>query len=111
MTTGHANSSRHCTKRLVNMVQMAKMDMPYDGIVEQVADAVDIFIHVLKDRSGRRRMDHICEVIGTERVDGGVLNVELNVLWQYNSQKDTFEWVAKKFQRRESFADEGGWNK
>jgi len=111
MTTGHANSSRHCTRRLVNMVQMAKMDMPYDGIVEQVADAADIFIHVLKDRTGRRRVDHICEVAGTERVDGGVLNVKLNVLWQYNPKEDSFEWVAGEFQRRETFDDEGGWNK
>lgn len=109
MTTAHANSSRHCTKRLVNMVQMAKMDIPYDGIVEQIADAVDIFIHVLKDRTGRRRLDHICEVTGTERVGGGVLNVKLNTLWQYNTVNGKFEWVAKEFQRREVFIEEGGW--
>ncbi|MFZ5650832.1 MAG: CpaF family protein [Bacillota bacterium] len=110
LTTAHANSSRHCTKRLVNMVQMAKMDIPYDGIVEQVADAVDIFIHVLKDKTGRRRMDHICEVAGTERVDGGVLNVKLNTLWQYNPGRDAFERVAEHFQRREALVEEGGWN-
>jgi len=109
MTTAHANSARHCTRRLVNMVQMAKLDIPYDGIVEQIADAVDIFIHVLKDKTGRRRMDHICEVVGTERLDGGVLNVKLNTLWQYNQTTNTFEWVAKEFQRREAFVDEGGW--
>ncbi|MFZ5651782.1 MAG: CpaF family protein [Bacillota bacterium] len=109
LTTAHANSSRHCTKRLVNMVQMAKMDIPYDGIVEQVADAVDIFIHVLKDKTGRRRMDHICEVAGTERIGGGVLNVRLNTLWRYNPGRDSFEWVAGHFQRREAFVEEGGW--
>jgi len=108
LTTAHANSARHCTRRLVNMVQMAKMDIPYDGIVEQVADAVDLFIHVLKDRTGRRRMDHICEVVGTERKEG-VLNVKLNTLWQYNPRKDTFEWVTDQFHRRESFSEEGGW--
>ena len=106
-TTGHANSARHCTKRLVNMVQMAGMDIPYDGIVEQIADAVDLFIHVLKDKSGRRRMDHICEVAGVERVEG-VLNVKLNTLWQYSPGTDTFDWVAERFSRREVFAD-GGW--
>lgn len=108
LTTAHANSSRHCTRRLVNMVQMAKMDIPYDGIVEQVADAVDIFIHVLKDRTGRRRMDHICEVVGTERIEG-VLNVKLNTLWQYSPGKDAFEWVVEGFNRRDSLIDEGGW--
>jgi pilus assembly protein CpaF len=106
-TTGHANSARHCTKRLVNMVQMAGMDIPYDGIVEQIADAVDLFIHVLKDRTGRRRLDHICEVTGVERVEG-VLNVKLNTLMRFNCKADTFEWVAENFWRRELFAD-GGW--
>ncbi len=108
LTTAHANSARHCTRRLVNMVQMAKMEIPYDGIVEQAADAVDIFIHVLKDRTGRRRLDHICEVAGVERSEG-VLNVKLNTLWQYNPKTDTFDWVAEKFQRREAFIEEGGW--
>ncbi|HBV97411.1 MAG TPA: hypothetical protein DEF36_10245 [Desulfotomaculum sp.] len=107
-TTGHANSARHCTKRLVNMVQMAGMDIPYDGIVEQIADAVDLFIHVkMHKETGRRRMDHICEVAGVERVEG-VLNVKLNTLWQYNTKKDTFDWVAERFSRREIFED-GGW--
>ncbi|MHB8156832.1 MAG: ATPase, T2SS/T4P/T4SS family [Desulfocucumaceae bacterium] len=105
-TTGHANSSRHCTKRLVNMVQMAGMDIPYDGIVEQIADAVDIFIHVLKDKTGRRRVDHICEVAGVERIEG-VLNVKLNTLWQYSPKTDTFDWVAERFSRREVFEDRG----
>ena len=108
LTTAHANSARHCNRRLVNMVQMAKLDIPYDGIVEQVADAVDLFIHVLKDRTGRRRLDHICEVVGTERSEG-VLNVKLNVLWQYNQKADTFDWVAEQFQRRNAFVEEGGW--
>ncbi|MHB8156817.1 MAG: ATPase, T2SS/T4P/T4SS family [Desulfocucumaceae bacterium] len=106
-TTGHANSARHCTKRLVNMVQMAGMDIPYDGIVEQISDAVDIFIHVLKDKTGRRRMDHICEVAGVQRIEG-VLNVRLNTLWQYNYKTDNFDWVADSFNRQDIFRD-GGW--
>lgn len=106
-TTGHANSARHCTKRLVNMVQMAGMDIPYDGIVEQIADAVDLFIHVLKDGTGRRRMDHVCEVAGVERVEG-VLNVKLNTLWQFSPKTGAFNWVAENFYRREVFED-GGW--
>ena len=108
LTTAHANSARHCTRRILNMVQMAKMDIPYDGIVEQVADAVDLFIHVLKDRSGRRRLDHICEVTGTERNEG-VLNVRLNLLWQYNQKNDTFDLLTREFQRRDLLIEEGGW--
>lgn len=109
LTTLHSNTARHATKRLLNMVQMAQMDIPNDGIVEQIADATDIYIHVLKDKNGRRRMDHICEVVGVKREDG-VLNVELNTLWQYNRRNDSFDWVAEKFIRRDSFMEEGGWN-
>jgi pilus assembly protein CpaF len=108
MTTAHANSARHCTRRLVNMVQMAQMDIPFDGIVEQIADAVDIFVHVLKDKTGGRRVDHICEVTGVGRIEG-VLNVSLNPLWQYDPKTGCFAWVASKFNRREVFCDEGGW--
>ncbi|MFZ5643889.1 MAG: ATPase, T2SS/T4P/T4SS family [Bacillota bacterium] len=107
MTTGHANSARHFTRRLITMVQFSGLDMPYDSIVEQIKDAVDLFIHVLRDKSGRRRLDHICEVTGVERVEG-VLNVKLNTLWRYNPGKDTFDWVAEDFKRRERFMD-GGW--
>jgi len=107
LTTAHANSARHCTKRLVNMVQMAGMDMPFDGIVEQIADAVDLFVHVLRDSTGQRRMDHICEVAGVERMEG-VLNVKLNTLWQYTPGSGAFNWVAKEFFRREQFKN-GGW--
>lgn len=109
LTTAHANSARHCTRRLVNMVQMAKLDIPYDGIVEQIADAVDLFIHVLKDRNGRRRLDHVCEVVGTERKEG-VLNVKVQSLWQYNPETDNFFWSGDRFNRREQLIAEGGWS-
>lgn len=109
MTTIHANSARHGTRRLVNMVQMAELDLPYEAIIEQIADAVDIFIHVLKDRSGRRRLDHIVEVTGVERTPEGVLNVGLNPLWQYDRSAERLVWVASKFTRERIFREEGGW--
>lgn len=108
LTTAHANSAWHCTRRIINMVQMAKLDIPYDGIVEQIADAVDIFVHVLKDNTGYRRVDHICEVVGTERNEG-VLNVKLNTIWKYNSETGQFDWVCENFTRREALIQEGGW--
>jgi pilus assembly protein CpaF len=108
LTTAHANSARHCTRRLVNMVQMAKMDIPYDGIVEQIADAVDFFIHVLKDKNGKRRLDHISEVLGTERNEG-VLNIKLQVLWKYNASAESYEWCQNEFLREEQLVEEGGW--
>lgn len=109
MTTAHANSAWLLGNRLINMVQMAKMDLPRDSIVEQIASAVDFFIHITKERGGRRRLDHICEVQGTKRNEEGLLLVALNLLWQYNPKKDDFEYAAKHFKRSEIFI-EGDWS-
>lgn len=109
MTTAHANSAWHCRSRLVNMVQMAEMDLPYEAIIEQIADAVDIIIHVMKDKTGRRRMDHIVEVTGVKRDKDGILNVVLNPVWQYNKKTDSFDYVAENFTRMEQLVEEGGW--
>jgi pilus assembly protein CpaF len=109
MTTAHANSAWHTRSRLVNMVQMAQMDLPYEAIIEQIADAVDLFIHVLKDRNGRRRLDHICEVTGVKRDADGILNIALNPVWQYKKETGSFEYVAEKFTRKELLVEDGGW--
>ncbi|OPX89552.1 MAG: putative conjugal transfer protein [Pelotomaculum sp. PtaB.Bin104] len=109
MTTGHANSAWLMRPRLVNMVQMAGMDLPYEAIIELIAGALDIFVHVTKDRSGRRRLDHICEVFGVKRNKEGMLTVDLNPIWQYNPKKNTFDFVAETFKRKEQFIEEGGW--
>ncbi|SFH34255.1 pilus assembly protein CpaF [Desulfotomaculum arcticum] len=109
ITTGHANSAWHCRSRFVNMVQMAGMELPYEAIIEQIADAVDLFVHVKKDKNGRRRLDHICEVVGVKKNNEGILNVNLNPVWRYNPQKDAFEFVAEKFHRCERLVEQGGW--
>lgn len=109
MTTAHANSVWLLRARLVNMVQMARMDLPFEAIIDLIAEATDLYIHVTKDKNGRRRLDHICEVAGARRNQEGVLNVALNPLWQYDRRRDDFVWVAKEFIRREVFAEEGGW--
>ncbi|MFZ5632125.1 MAG: CpaF family protein [Bacillota bacterium] len=109
MTTAHANSAWLLRARLVNMVQMARMDLPYEAIIELIAEATDLYIHVTKDKTGRRRLDHICEVAGARRNQEGILNVALNPLWQYDRKKDDFVWVGGEFIRREIFAEEGGW--
>lgn len=109
MTTAHANSAWLLRPRLVNMVQMANMGLSTESIIEQIATAVDLFVHVTKDRTGRRRLDHICEINGTVRQEEGVLNANLNTIWQYNQSKDCFEYVAEKFTRRDKLIEEGGW--
>lgn len=109
LTTGHANSAYLMTKRLISMVQMADIGLPFDAIVEQIT-VVDLIVQVVKERrTGTRRVDHIAEVVGVERNKEGVLEVALNVLWQYNKDRDSYDWVANNFKRKEIFFEEGGW--
>lgn len=109
MTTVHANSARHCIARMVNMVQQAGLEMPYNAIIDQIAGAVDIIVHVVRDRSGRRRVDHVVELGDTVKsAEGLSYDIELNLLWQYDPARDDFVWVARKFLRAGRL-EEVGW--
>ena len=108
LTTGHANSAYLMTKRLIALLQMADMGLPYEAIVEQIT-YLDLIIQVSRSKGGARRIDHICEITGIKRNHEGVLEVSLNTLWQYNPVADSFEWVARDFSRRKKLREEGGW--
>jgi pilus assembly protein CpaF len=109
MTTVHANSAWHCIDRMINMVQMARMNLPYNAIIDQIAGAIDIIVHVIRDRDGRRRLDHVVETSGVQKApDGLSYGVVLNPLWQYNPATDSFDWVAEKFLRAEKL-EKVGW--
>src|SRR5690606_1925868 len=86
LTTGHANSAQHfLSGRLVNMIQQAGMGLPYDAILDQIAEAIDLGIHIMQDKSGRRRLDHIVEIVGVERSsEGKAVGIKFNPLWTYD---------------------------
>lgn len=107
--TIHANSARHSIARLAYMVSMAEVGLPYEAIIDQIADAIDFIIYVRQDRSGRRRLDHIVEVTGTEVVHGK-LEVQLNPLWNYDKRADSWIWTGRKFSRSELFREVRGWH-
>ena len=109
LTTGHANSAWLMTKRLISLIQMADMGQPYEAIVEQIT-YLDLIIQVVREKGGARRVDHICEINGVKRKEEGVLEVDLNVLWQYNRESSSFEWVAKNFAREDKLIEDGGWD-
>lgn len=108
--TGHANSAEHLLNtRLPNMIRMANMGLPNDAILEQIADTIDLVIYVTKEKGGRRRLDHITEVVGPVRAtDGRSISVESNRLWEYDRVSDSWKWVANNFKFKEVFK-EGGW--
>ena len=108
LTTGHANSAYLMTKRLIALLQMADMGLPYEAIVEQIT-YLDLIIQVVRDKGGARRIDHISEITGIGRNKEGVQEVVLNPLWQYSHSAGKFEWVAREFTREAKLIEDGGW--
>jgi pilus assembly protein CpaF len=66
LTTVHANSPRDAIGRLEVMVGMANANMGIRAIRQQVASAVDLFVHLARMSDGTRRITHITECVGME---------------------------------------------
>jgi pilus assembly protein CpaF len=66
LTTIHANSCRDAISRLEVMVSMANANISTKGIRQQVASAVDLFVHIARLSDGTRRVTHITECVGME---------------------------------------------
>ncbi len=63
MSTGHGNSVRSMLSRLESMYLM-ETSVPISAIAVQICEAIDIMIHLERDRYGRRRVSEICEILG-----------------------------------------------
>jgi pilus assembly protein CpaF len=62
--TVHANSPRDVLSRVETMVLMAGVDLPVRAIRDQMANAIDLIVHLTRFRDGSRRITHITEVTG-----------------------------------------------
>jgi pilus assembly protein CpaF len=67
LSTAHANSPRHLLWRLETMAMMSDVDLPAAHIRNQVAAAVDVVIHLARQRGGRRVVWEIAAIEGTHR--------------------------------------------
>lgn len=105
LTTVHANSAQDCISRLLTLTQMASMGLEQAAIYEMIAGAVDIIVHVGRDRTGQRKILEIAEVAGTDEHHG----VKLNTLWKYDRKNKNWKWVAKDFIRKKKLIEDGGW--
>lgn len=61
LSTGHSNSPKDMLTRLETMVLMG-MNMPIDAIRTQIASAIDIIVHLARQRDKSRKVVHIAEV-------------------------------------------------
>ncbi len=66
LSTLHANSPRDGLARVETMVLMAGFDLPVRAIREQSASAIDLLVHINRDRDGVRRVTRVSSVDGME---------------------------------------------
>ena len=63
MSTGHGNSIRGMLNRLETMY-MTDSQVSVSSVRNQIANAVDIFVHLRRDADGRRRTSEVAEMTG-----------------------------------------------
>jgi pilus assembly protein CpaF len=56
LTTVHASSPADAVRRIETMALMAGLDLPHIAVREQVASAVDVIVHLVRDGDGARRV-------------------------------------------------------
>ncbi len=66
MTTAHSNSPRDTLSRIETMTLMAGMDLPVRAIREQIASALELVVHLERQRDGTRKVTHVTEIQGME---------------------------------------------
>ena len=68
MSTGHGNSIRGMLNRLETMY-LTGSQISVDSVRNQIANAIDIFVHLRRDAKGRRRVEEVAELTGFDGAD------------------------------------------
>lgn len=79
LSTGHANSPKGMLSRLETMF-LSVSQFPMEAVRGQIAEAIDIFVHLTRTSDGKRRVSEIAEVAGCELGE-----IRLNPLFRYNA--------------------------
>ena len=65
LSTGHANSAAGMMGRLETMF-LSETGFPIDAVRSQIAQSIDVFVHLARTQDGHRRVIEISEVRGVE---------------------------------------------
>lgn len=82
MSTGHGNSVKGMLGRLETMYLMDSQ-IPMKSIKGQISNAVEIYVHLMRDKNGNRKVVEIAEMIGIRDDD-----YELNYLFVRNGEDE-----------------------
>lgn len=63
MSTGHGNSIKGMLNRLETMYLMDSQ-VSINSVRNQIANAIDVFVHLRRDSKGRRRLEEVAELAG-----------------------------------------------
>lgn len=85
MTTIHANSPVNVKERLEILVRMGT-ELPIESIHAQSASALDLIVHLSRDRKGARRVTHITEVVEADQRNGGIYMKDIFAIDKHNNQ-------------------------
>ena len=86
LTTLHANTPRDALSRILNMVIMSGISIPSETLMRQIAETLDVVVHLDRLEDGRRRVVSISEIQGTE--NGQPI---LNEVFRFNPEADGAE--------------------
>ncbi len=63
LCTVHAGSPHEALRRIETLALMAGVGLPHEAIRAQVADALDLVVHQVRERGGARRVTDVAEVV------------------------------------------------
>jgi pilus assembly protein CpaF len=63
MTTVHSNSAADALRRIETLALMADVGLPHAAVRQQLASALDVVVHLERDREGARRVVELVEVV------------------------------------------------
>lgn len=109
ITTGHSNSAEEMLNtRLPDMMLKADHPAPFESNMRMIASAIDIGIHVDKDRQGVRRLNHIVQVVRAHKEsDSSSIVVDTQRLISWDHSKRDWIWHKVPFRYHEAFQRKG----
>lgn len=66
ITTIHANNVKDAMTRLETMVLMDGLEVPIRAMREYINNAIDLVVHIVRMRDGRRKITNISELVGVK---------------------------------------------
>ena len=92
LSTGHGRSAKDMLARLETMAMMGG-DLPLSAIREQIASAIDIMVHLTRERDGSRRVETI---LGVKSYDRSREAYDLCPIFEKNRESRKLERVRKE---------------